>query len=200
MGGSILVWAPVGQPFTGCMSATTMPRSLKRKNIRLRPENYRGQQLYFLTLCFHNRARTGADSRLASWLIERMRSHAETNAFLVHAYSIMPDHVHLLAHGAKRDSDLLKFVEAFKQDTGFHFHSRTSRRLWQFKYYDHIVRKPEDAQKIARYIWMNPVRKGLCSAPHDYPFSGSLTDSGTAMFGRPSEDTWTPPWKSRLPL
>jgi len=174
-----------------------MPPPFKRKNIRLRPENYRGQQLYFLTLCFHNRSRFGANPRVARWLIERMQIHAAKNALLIHAYCVMPDHTHLLAHGAQRDSDLLAFVESFKQDTAFRFEQKTGRRLWQFKYYDHIVWKPENAGRIAWYIWMNPVRKGLCAAPQDYPFSGSFTDSGTAMFGRPPAETWTPPWKKK---
>lgn len=36
---------------------------LDRKNVRLRPENYRGRRLYFVTLCFHNRRRFGTNPR-----------------------------------------------------------------------------------------------------------------------------------------
>ena len=110
---------------------------LERKNIRLQPENYRGQRLYFATLCFHNRRRMGANPRVATWLIERMRTLARNYGFFVHAYCVMPDHLHLLAEGAMAGSDLMAFLEFFKQDTGFRFEARTRQRLWQFKYYGH---------------------------------------------------------------
>lgn len=173
----------------------TVPTTFKRKNIRLPAAYYRGQRLYFLTLCFHNRRRTGANPRVAVWLIERMRVLARNYSFFVHAYCVMPDHLHLLAQGATADSDLMAFVEFFKQDTGFRFEARTRQRLWQFKYYDHIVRKAEAAERIAWYIWMNPVRQGLCIAPQDYPFLGSLTDYGASMLQRRQSEPWTPPWK-----
>jgi len=46
--------------------------------------------------------------------------------------------------------------------------------LWQKGYYEHIVRENEAVLAIAKYIFENPVRAGLVSEPHDYPFSGSF--------------------------
>ncbi len=40
-------------------------------------------------------------------------------------------------------------------------------RLWQPRFYDHIVRKSEGIAEVARYIFENPDRKGLAD---DYPF------------------------------
>ncbi len=108
----------------------------------------------------------------------------------------MPDHVHLLVEGANDGSDLLGFVGRFKQQTGFEFERKTKRRLWQFKYYDHILRKSARADSVAWYIWQNPVRKGLCIAPSDYPFSGSLTKYGNALLRSSGQSTWLPPWKT----
>lgn len=170
--------------------------TFQRKNIRLPASYYRGQRLYFLTLCFHNRRRIGANARVAAWLIDRMRTIAQNYAFLVHAYCVMPDHLHLLAQGATADSDLMAFIEFFKQDTGFRFEAKTRHRLWQFKSYDHIVRQTESADRIAWYIWMNPVRQALCDSPEAYAFLGSLTNHGQSLLAqhlRPQP--WTPPWK-----
>lgn len=172
-----------------------MAGDFRRKNIRLPSENYVGQRLYFLTLCFSNRRRLGANPKIASWLIERLRSESAAFDFVVHAYCVMPDHIHLLVKGVSAGSHLMRFVESFKGETGFHFEADAGRQLWQFKYYDHIVRTGEAADRIAWYIWMNPVRKGLCRAPHDHPFSGSFTEIGAAMFQKPSAQKWTPPWK-----
>jgi putative transposase len=153
----------------------------ERKNIRLPAENYIGQRLYFVTLCFERRQRFGASPRFASWLIAQLRHHADNCGFLVHAYCIMPDHVHLLAGGKSDDSNLIKFVEAFKQATSISFSRRTHRRLWQFKYYDHILRRRDSADAVAAYIWWNPVRQGLCRTTVDYSFLGSFTPVGKKM-------------------
>jgi putative transposase len=173
-----------------------MAADFRRKNIRLPRQNYIGRRLYFVTLCFSNRRRVGANPRVASWLIEQLQPQSAACGFLVHAYCVMPDHMHLLIHGMNPGSDLLKFMDAFKKDTGFRFNADSSKRLWQYKYYDHIVRASQSADAIAWYIWMNPVRKGLCRAPRDHPFSGSFTEIGTTMFHKPSAQKWTPPWKT----
>jgi hypothetical protein len=107
----------------------------------------------------------------------------------------MPDHMHFLAAGAEDQSNLIKFVESFKQDTAVAFARRTHRRLWQFKYYDHILRASDAADRVAWYIWLNPVRKGLCRTPTEYPFLGSFTKIGAKILNGPVVAEWQPPWK-----
>ncbi len=108
----------------------------------------------------------------------------------------MPDHVHVLAGGASEDSNMLKFVATLKQKTAREFSARTHRQLWQFKYYDHILRGRDSADCVACYIWLNPVRKGLCAAPTDYPFLGSFTAIGAKILAGAAPAEWTPPWKA----
>ena len=172
----------------------SMPE-FRRENIRLPAERYIGRRLYLVTLCFHNRRRLGSDPRIARWIINQLRKHAAACEFLVHAYCVMPDHVHMLVGGAAEASNMLKFVMSFKQETALAFARRTHRPLWQFKYYDHILRGRDSADRVAWYIWSNPVRKGLCRAPADYPFLGSFTELGTRMLKGSAAIEWTPPWK-----
>jgi len=171
----------------------------RRKNIRVPAERYVGRQLYFVTLCFHNRCRLGANPRIARWIIARLRKHAAACEFFVHAYCVMPDHVHMLVGGAAEASNMLKFVMSFKQETSLEFARRTHRPLWQFKYYDHILRGRDAADRVAWYIWSNPVRKGLCHMPAAYPFLGSFTAIGARMLGSSAFVEWTPPWKAAAP-
>ena len=173
-----------------------MAPEFNRKNIRLSPGRYRGRAMYFVTLCFDDRRRLGANPRLASWLIATLRKHAGICAFFVHAYCVMPDHIHLLAVGASEESNLIKFVESFKQETAVEFARRTHRRLWQFKYYDRILRASDAADRVAWYIWLNPVRKGLCPTPTDYPFLGSFTELGVKLLKGSAPRKWAPPWKT----
>ncbi len=171
----------------------------RRTNIRLPASRYLGRQLYFITLCFRNRRRYGANARIACWLIDELRKHAGSCEFFAHAYCVMPDHLHGLVAGASETSNMLKFVMSFKQDTGQEFTRRTHRALWQFKYYDHILRGRDSADRVAWYIWSNPVRKGLCATPAQYPFLGSFTEMGARMLKGTAVAEWIPPWKDAAP-
>lgn len=166
-----------------------------RKNIRLHPDQYIGKRQYFVTLCFDRRRRFGANPRIARWLVCQLQDYSASYAFRIEAYCVMPDHVHLLAQGAQHNSDLLKFIEMFKQQTAHDFNAKTNRRLWQFKYFDHILRKASAAEDVSWYIWMNPVRKGICKAPHEYEFSGSFTEYGSELFRKSARIQWVPPWR-----
>jgi len=91
------------------------------------------------------------------------------------------------------------FTPKSKQETAAEFARRGPGPLWQFKFYDHILRRSDSADRVAWYIWANPVRKGLRREPKDYLFGGSFTHIGTRMLrGAPSAE-WTPPWQRRPP-
>jgi len=62
-----------------------------------------------------------------------------------------------------------------------------------FSFYDHVLRPWEPVHSFLWYIWMNPVRKGLCKSPYEYPWSGSLTIDWKRTAS--VEEQWTPPWK-----
>jgi REP element-mobilizing transposase RayT len=114
--------------------------------------------------------------------------------FNIHAYCLMPDHLHFLAEGRTDSSDLLEFVSDFKRQTSFDWNKRSEFPLWQKKYYDHVLRRVGSIDAIAWYIWMNPVRKGICEDAHEYVLSGSLTGLWKNTVG--PIDAWMPPWKN----
>jgi putative transposase len=108
----------------------------------------------------------------------------------------MPDHLHLLCEGCSDDCDLVRFIEGFKQRTAYEFSKQHHSRLWQKRYYDHVLRPNEAVEDVACYIWWNPVRKELCRDPSTYPFSGSQTIDW--MKRSPLGTKWQPTWKPRL--
>lgn len=107
-----------------------------------------------------------------------MRRYFETSAnehnFYVYAYCFMPNHLHLLLTGKKEQSDLRKTVKLFKQKTGYWFKNKYYKKLWQSSFFDHVLRKDEDLDKVLRYILENPTNKKLTKNFWDYPFSGSF--------------------------
>jgi putative transposase len=167
------------------------------KNIRLHPSKYIGTQRHFVTLCCAARHRVFADAERASWIIDELRQHATAHDFAVHAYCAMPDHLHALAMGRGATSDLLIFMKSLKQKTAYEFRRQFRRDLWQKKFHDHILRQRDSVARVAAYIWMNPVRAGLCKGPHEFPFSGSFVLDWKKE-SAPVE-AWAPPWKGKAP-
>ncbi|MFY9688765.1 MAG: transposase [Candidatus Acidiferrales bacterium] len=167
------------------------------KNIRLHPSNYLGQRSYFVTLCCASRRPIFANSKNAAWLIEILRQQSTAHGFAVRAYCVMPDHFHVLVTGLDPASDLLAFVKNLKLTTSLEYRTRFGRTLWQKKFYDYILRRNDNAMRVAAYIWMNPVRKGLCTDPEQYPHSGSFVMDWKKK-ALPVE-IWTPNWKPKAP-
>jgi putative transposase len=133
----------------------------------------------------------------AKWVIEVLRNESLLHQFVVDAYCLMPDHLHFLTFGKTPTCNLLVLAKSFKQKTAYEYQQETGVRLWQRNYYDHVLRMHEESNHVAAYIWMNPVRKGLCKNFEEYPFSGSFT---RAWKTSSSSVAWTPPWKkSQMP-
>jgi len=168
-----------------------------RKNIRLAPRNYRGYGIYFITICTGNRAPRFADTSLGYLALGHLVSLAARHSFLLHAFCLMPDHLHFVAEGNSPECNLLRFVTAFKQRTALAYKNRADAPLWQTKFYDHILRVPEQLESVACYIWANPVRKGLCQDAVSYPLSGSQTLDWKRRCANSSQ--WQPPWKEFVP-
>ncbi len=163
-----------------------------RKRNRLAREKYLGRGRFFVTACCEGRNEIFRQAEVASAIVRSLREQSERCGFDVHAYCVMPDHVHFLAEGRTDESDFIRFVKAFKQVTGYACRERVAGRVWQRSFYDHVLRSSDSDEDVAWYIWMNPVRKGLCLEPHEYPFSGSFSLPWPRS--RPAE-RWMPPWK-----
>jgi putative transposase len=165
-----------------------------RKPHRLDPREYLGQKWSFVTMCCENRKPIFRDSGRAAWIIETVRTESILHQFLVDTCCVMPDHLHFLVFGKAPTSDLFVLAKSFKQKTGYAYQQETGVRLWQKNYYDHVLRANEISNHVAAYIWMNPVRKGLCKNFDEYPFSGSFLRpwKNAAMVA-----AWTPHWKQR---
>jgi len=168
--------------------------SFQRKKIRLAASRYSGKQICFVTLCCEDRRPVFTTESLGHWLVSELLKSAAQEGFTIHAYCVMPDHFHILVEGTAETCELMRFVSSFKQLTGFSYEKKYGRKLWQSRYYDHILRKAVATDAVAWYIWLNPVRKGLCSAPQDYPLSGSLTTDWRSRCT--TAHTWLPPWKA----
>ncbi len=92
------------------------------------------------------------------------------------AFVVMPDHLHWLF--VLRRGTLAELVQRLKGRSSWRLgqHIVTGGRVWQPAYFDHAVRADEDLRHAARYIVMNPIRRGLADWPGGYPHWWSAWD------------------------
>jgi REP element-mobilizing transposase RayT len=128
---------------------------------------------YFVTI----RAKSGTapftNPRLAREVMASLhwlRAHRQVSLY---AYCLMPDHLHLLLQLGTSDQTLGTVIGALKRyTTRQSWLLGTQGALWQPRFYDHIVRRAEDASQIAANILANPMRTGLVEDEATYPWSG----------------------------
>ncbi len=89
--------------------------------------------------------------------------------YLLHAYVLMPDHVHLLLTPTE---SLEKTVQQIKG--GFSYRVKKelnwNDEVWQKGFSDHRIRDIGDWNQHLQYIRMNPVRARLCIEPEEYSY------------------------------
>jgi putative transposase len=99
---------------------------------------------------------------------EQSRQHCA-----VFTYCLMSDHLHFLASPREDGASVLTFTDRFKgRVTNRSWTLGWHGKLWQPRFYDHIVRTDESLLAIAEYIRNNPVRKHLVERADDWPWSG----------------------------
>ena len=84
----------------------------------------------------------------------------------------MPNHFHLLITPLPPVT-LEKAIQFIKG--GFSYRARKELgfqgEIWQTSFHDRRVRDASEYSGFQKYIYMNPVRKGLARTPEEFPFS-----------------------------
>jgi putative transposase len=107
--------------------------------------------------------------------LEVLREEQARENCEVFSYCLMPDHLHFLISPRIEGISVLKFTDRYKgKTTNRGWSAGWCGKLWQPRYYDHIIRREEDLYKISQYILNNPVRRGLVACPEDWPWSGHM--------------------------
>jgi len=142
--------------------------------------------------CAHRLPRL-ALAQTADQVLTALYKHSLKHGFQVYAYCVMPDHFHAFVSGLYANSNLLAFIKNFKQTTARQYRKQFGTELWQKKFHERVLRSGVNADAVSGYIWLNPVRSGLCGTPQEYPFSGSFVVDWKKAF-LPNE-IWVPDWK-----
>ncbi|MGH9629139.1 MAG: transposase, partial [Bryobacteraceae bacterium] len=97
----------------------------------------------------------------------------ELGHYILHAYVVMPNHVHVLLTPLVPPSRLLGSLKGFTAREANKLLGRTGEPFWQGESYDHWVRNQGEFSRIQAYIENNPVAAGLVAAAPNYPWSSA---------------------------
>ncbi|MGO4212532.1 transposase [Terriglobus sp. 2YAB30_2] len=120
---------------------------------------------YFVTSLVANRRRVFQVTHNAELLLETLDHYREN--YLLHAYVVMPDHIHLLL--TPTQITLERTMQLIKGGFSHRFHA--SQPVWQRGFTDHRIRDAEGYAMRLEYIAQNPVRARLCATAEEYPYS-----------------------------
>jgi putative transposase len=143
--------------------------------------------------CFKRQPFLSKD-RSRQWLIDAISRTRFKHNFHVWAYVIMPEHAHLLIWPTEPEYDVSEILSSIKQSVAKRalIHVRRTipafltkmedrqpngdlhYRFWQRGGgYDRNIIEPATAHQEIEYLHNNPVRRGLCPKPEDWPWSSA---------------------------
>lgn len=114
-----------------------------------------------------------------------LHGESDLRHYVLHAYVVMPNHVHMLITPIESVPDIMHSLKGFTARTANLLLDRTGLPFWQRESYDHWVRDGE-FDKIVRYIELNPVNAGLAREPHLYPWSSAARREAGSTTGSPA--------------
>ncbi len=124
--------------------------------------------LYFITnVTYQRRPILVANADLLMNAIGSFKNNIE-----ILAYVILPDHFHILID--IRGKDISHIMQKIKMSFGVNYRIRMnidSGRIWQNRFWDHVIRNQNDLNNHIDYVHYNPVKHGLAKKPFDWQYS-----------------------------
>ncbi len=137
-------------------------------------------------------------------IVENALLHFDGTRYQLHAWVVMPNHVHALItplHGESLSAILHSWKSYTAKEAKKALGARATRpqegrenaaetaalpggKFWQEEYFDRMIRDEAHWFNVVRYIEENPVKAGLCARPEDWPF-GSACRGEEKRAGRP---------------
>ena len=123
------------------------------------------KRTFFVTSTCHDRAAVFRNPRPAELFIETIYGYRAEKRFLMHAFVLMPDHVHLVITPA----------ENLTLERAIQFSHRLGgrREIWQRSFEQHRIRNLDDYRHHVDYTHNNPVPAGLAADAREYPYSSA---------------------------
>jgi putative DNA methylase len=109
---------------------------------------------------------------IATMVADAIR-YRDAKEYELHAYVVMPNHVHILITPRVDVSRLMQSLKRFTARQGNRMLGLTGQTFWQDESYDRLVRNQSEFDRIAAYIERNPVTAGLAGSPEEFAWSSA---------------------------
>lgn len=168
---------------------------------------------FFLTVVTWNRVRLFDVSENVERLRMAFREVMNEWPFEVCAAVILPDHFHVMwqlptgdtAYSKRLGRIKTRFTASLPPSDSRRQSPTDSRRrhresgVWQRRFWEHTIQDDDDFKAHLDYIHYNPVKHGLVSKPHDWPYSsfGRWVDRGEYDWDWGATE-WTSESQSRI--
>ncbi|MFN3235285.1 MAG: REP-associated tyrosine transposase [Gammaproteobacteria bacterium] len=130
---------------------------------------------YFFTVVTYDRLPVFKRHQNVTLLKESIKKIKCKYPFQINAWVILPDHIHMIWKLPRNDFDYTKRWRLIKREfcltQAGTTNKRNERRIWQRRYWEHIIRNENDMKNHIDYIHFNPVKHGYTSTPSAWEYS-----------------------------
>ena len=130
---------------------------------------------YFLTFCTWHHRNLFPVEDYARLFLKTLFHYRREGRYLLHAFVLMPDHVHLLLTPAQ-DITIERAVQLIKGGYSHAIGTLIGRKseIWQRGFTDHRIRDTEDFVHHRNYIHQNPVVARLVVTSSEYRYCSAF--------------------------
>ena len=129
------------------------------------PKWVKSGELYFFTLCVHEREKANLlIAEVAKVILAAAEHYHLSQQWHVRLFLLMPDHLHALI-SFPADESIQECWRSWKRYT-----AKQTGVVWQRNVFEHRIRSAESGEVKANYIRENPVRKGLVADTKLWPW------------------------------
>jgi putative transposase len=122
-------------------------------------------ETYALTIVTHQRRSIFQRTENAQLMIDTLFRYRDQNRFALHAFVVMPDHIHVMITPAE-DQATSRCVQLIKGGFSFAVREQFKGEVWNPGHHEHRLRDAGDFEAQKQYIANNPSRKNHA----DYAF------------------------------
>ncbi len=124
---------------------------------------------FFITTITYNGRRLFQLPANAELFLETLQHYRREGLYKLHAFVVMPDHVHLLL--TPQTQTISHVMNRIK---GAYSHRVASNfPIWQRGFTDHLIPNRDHFESRRHYIHQNPVRAHLTESANQYPYSSA---------------------------
>jgi putative transposase len=158
---------------------------------------------YFFTVNLFVRRDNDLLTKNISLLRSVVAKVRENHPFAVHAWVVLPDHMHCILEMPPGDADFALRWRLIKSNFSKGLpntehrsavrRTRGERGIWQRRFWEHLIKDEQDLLTHMDYVHFNPVKHGLVDKAHDWRYStfhSMFEMVCTRLIGQDNEARW----------